>query len=138
MARKPPPKHPGARGPDTLYILLELGETIAGKALEESRRFRETRSLDQICDAALRHLPKILPALAASGLALARREEKQRRGQRRRKIRRSTWEHLEAVAAHYDLTRPQLLRALLRAELDLPPAPPVAPPLSSAASRPAS
>jgi len=97
------------------YVLMELGRTL-GTALD---RADESEAGPDLFDAAMRHVPTLLRVLGDGGFVLGKGEAKVFRGQRRRKIRATTWRHLGNLARQLDMSRPQLLRALLRLELGL-------------------
>jgi hypothetical protein len=105
-------------GRDHDYILMELGKTLAS-AIEKEAGGPEKRKHAEIFDSAMRHLPATISALSSAGFGLGKNEEKIIRGLRRRKIRTTTWRCLGAAARQLDLSRPQLLRALLRLEFSL-------------------
>ena len=110
-------------GHDRLYVLLELGKTV-GPAVDRALEQTPARGAQaDLFDAALARLPALLRAVSSVGFGLARGEEKTLRGIRRRTIRSATWKQLGAAAKSLDLTRPQLLRALLRLHLSLEPEP---------------
>jgi len=122
MARTPP-KTPGRRNPENLYVLLELGDALENRLAAQPHVGPNPATLDELCQAALRRLPEVQSALAQAGVGLNRNETKRYRGLRRRSIQRSTWNSLAKAAAAFDLSRPQLLRALLRLQFQTPPAP---------------
>ena len=103
-----------------LFVELELGRTLAAEVEEAGKKISdEPSAYAQVFQSAMRHLPLLTGALSQGGVVLARGEVKKFRTPRRRKIPASTWSQLAHAARQLDMTRPQLLRALLRLELGL-------------------
>ena len=113
-------KQTGRAESEHRYVELELGKTLAFCVEEAGRKISdEPSAYAEIFTASMRHLPLLIGMLSQGGIVLAKGEAKKFRTPRRRKIRASTWLQLAQIARQLDMTRPQLLRALLRLELGI-------------------